>query len=74
MNINILAKVESWTGSPLELGPLYPFLGWEVPLFFVSLALWIGWIVWQIRTENAAYQRRVRELDSARLSEILKER
>ena len=49
--------VESWTASPETLGPIYPFLGWEVPMILVVVALWIGWTIWQVRAESAEYAR-----------------
>ncbi len=32
-----------WDGKMMDLGPIYPFVGWEVPM---------GWHIWQIRMEN----------------------
>ena len=45
-----------------DLGPLYPGVGWEIPLAGLSLAVWLGWTVWQIRHENAEYSEQVRLL------------
>ena len=45
-----------------EVGPLYPGVGWEIPLTVVVCGLWFGWTVWQVRHENAEYDERVRQL------------
>ena len=52
--------IETWAGNPADVGPMYPFVGYEVPLFVVCVVLWIAYTVWQIRHENATY---VDELD-----------
>ena len=45
--------------DPDRIGPLYPFVGWEVPLVLVSLVLWIGWHVVQTRAESRDYSKAV---------------
>lgn len=49
MNTGLL---QSWDGTITDIGPLYPFVGWEVPMVIVCLVFWIGWHVAQIRMEN----------------------
>jgi len=45
--------VESWSGADLsQLGPIYPFVGWEVTLFIAGLIFWLGFHIIQIRIEN----------------------
>lgn len=51
-----MSMVESWTGNPAEMGPLYPFVGYEVPLFLLCVALWIGYTVWQMKVERCTYE------------------
>ncbi len=41
-----------WDGKMMDLGPIYPFVGWEVPMVIVCAIFWIGWHIWQIRMEN----------------------
>ena len=43
---------ENWAGNIADLGPVYPFVGWEVFFFVVGLAIWIIWHIVQIRMEN----------------------
>ena len=53
--------VESWTGSMLDIGPIYPFVGTEMALFIVGLALWILWHVWQAMNESREYEEEARK-------------
>jgi hypothetical protein len=41
-----------WNGNILDIGPIYPFVGWEVPMVIVGLIFWIGWQYLQIQMEN----------------------
>ena len=49
-------EFESWTGNLLEIGPIYPFVGSEVLLLIVGVALWIIWHIWQARNEANEYR------------------
>jgi hypothetical protein len=69
-----------WNGNMFDLGPLYPFVGWEVPMVIICLAFWIGWHFLQIRMENrrledqAARLRQGENLQEAILAEHTPER
>jgi hypothetical protein len=54
--------IENWTGNPVEIGPIYPLVGFEVHLFVVCLILWIAYTVWQMRFEAEKYLDEVTEL------------
>jgi len=54
--------VESWNINPLEVGPLYPFVGWEMPMFVVCVAFFMVFLVWKFRMENAKYAAAVRKV------------
>jgi hypothetical protein len=41
-----------WNGNMFDIGPIYPFVGWEVPMVIVCVIFWIGWHYMQIRMEN----------------------
>ncbi len=45
--------LETWTQNLNELGPLYPFVGTELILAIVGIAIWVLWHLIQIRSENA---------------------
>ena len=65
-------NIESWEGNISEIGPLYPFVGLEVPLFIVGMALWIIWHVLQIRTEKSSYEDEIERFgDKDTLGKIL---
>ena len=49
-------QVESWAVDLATVGPIYPFVGWEFPLFIAGLVFWIGFHVWQISVENRTYE------------------
>ena len=48
-----------------EIGPLYPGVGWEIPLSLVVIGIWLGWTVWQMRHEDAEFREQVRLLRDA---------
>ena len=41
-----------WNGNMTDLGPLYPFVGWEWLMVIILVVLWIWWHISQIREEN----------------------
>jgi hypothetical protein len=41
-----------WNGNMFDIGPIYPFVGWEVPMVIICVIFWIGWHYLQIRMEN----------------------
>jgi hypothetical protein len=44
---------ENWDGTITDIGPIYPFVGWEGFMVALLVILWVGWHVWQIKMENA---------------------
>ena len=69
--MSLIGTVDSWAGNPLEVGPMYPWVGLEAGFFLVSLALWIGWIVWLLKTEGAAYLQEVQRLKQRDVSDVV---
>lgn len=57
--------IETWVGNPADVGPMYPFVGSEVPLFVVCVVLWIAYTIWQIKHENATYASELDQLAEA---------
>jgi hypothetical protein len=41
-----------WSGNMLDLGPLYPFVGWEGFMVLLAFIVWIGWHLLQLRAES----------------------
>ena len=48
-------NIENWAGTISDIGPIYPFVGSEVLLWVVGMALWIIWHIAQSRMENSQY-------------------
>ncbi|MFZ2508904.1 MAG: hypothetical protein WAW79_10595 [Steroidobacteraceae bacterium] len=56
-----------WGGAMMDLGPLYPLVGWETVMVILLAVFWVGWHVVQIRGENRQWEeetRRLREGDN----------
>jgi hypothetical protein len=56
--------VDSWAVDLATLGPIYPWVGTEVVLWVIGMALWIGWHVWQGRFESRTYGAELQRLNS----------
>lgn len=69
--MSLIGTVDSWAGNPLEVGPMYPWVGLEVGFFLVNLALWIGWMVWLLKTEGAAYLHEVQRLKQRDVGDVV---
>ena len=54
--------IESWSQNPEEMGPIYPFLGFEFPLFAICLGIWILFTIWQLNHECAHYSSEEKKL------------
>ncbi|MEZ5446438.1 MAG: hypothetical protein R3F45_11770 [Gammaproteobacteria bacterium] len=55
-------QVESWGGTVTDIGPMYPFVGWEMLLTLVLLVFWVGWHILQLRTESREFKDDERKL------------
>ena len=49
-----------WSGNMLDLGPLYPFVGWEGFMVLLAFIAWIGWHILQIRAEKKQHDQQAR--------------
>ena len=55
--------ITSWSAESLpNITALYPFVGWEVTMTIIGIVVWIGWQVWQIKSENNAYDEQTTKL------------
>jgi Zn-dependent protease with chaperone function len=43
-----------WNGNIFDIGPIYPFVGWEVLMVILLVAFLVWWHFTQIRMENDA--------------------
>jgi len=53
--------IESWTPVK-EITALSPFAGSEVIFTIIAVVVWIGWQVWQIKSENNTYDEQTSKL------------
>jgi len=60
--MNSTGPIENWNNNPTEVGPLYPFVGWEMLMVVVCLAFFLAFMVWKFATENAKYAEQVQNL------------
>ena len=64
--------IESWGVESLsETNALYPFVGSEFLLTIVGIIVWIGWQIWQIRSENNAYEDQTGKLQGGELAKSI---
>ena len=59
---------ENWAGTIADIGPIYPFVGWEWLLVLIGVVYWIIWHVRQIRSENQSLADQEQRLKSGSLS------
>ena len=62
---------ESWAADLAEVGAVYPFQGWEVPMVALGVVFWLGWHVVQFRRESAHLERARRMGDAERVAAVL---
>lgn len=43
---------ENWVVDLADVGAIYPFQGFEVPMVIAGVIFWLGWHVIQIRRES----------------------
>jgi len=55
-------QIESWVENPLNIGPLYPFVGWEVTLFVLCFALCAAFTIWKIVHEKKQHDAEAQDL------------
>ena len=49
-------EIESFAANMADIGPLYPFVGWEMLLVVLTFVFWLGWHVRQYRMEKREYE------------------
>ena len=57
-----------WSGNMLDLGPLYPFVGWEGVMVVLAFIAWIGWHILQMRAEKKQHDDQARAAAPGRQS------
>jgi len=54
--------VDNWLNVD-TFGAIYPFTGTEVMLVIVGYAFWIGWHIYQIKKENAEFNKDIEDIN-----------
>ena len=63
--------IDNWIGNPADIGPMYPLVDFEVPLFLVCFVLWVLYTVWQMKFEYAHFVKEEKELRKSGLKALL---
>ena len=64
--------IESWTPVK-EITAMGPFAGSEVVLTIIAVVVWIGWQIWQIKSENNSYDEQTSQLQGESLTKAISE-
>jgi hypothetical protein len=52
----------NWDGNIADIGPIYPFAGWEGFMVVLCVIFWVAWHIWQIKMENDQLEDEARKL------------
>ena len=55
-------SIDNWDGNVMDLGPIYPFVGWEGFMVVLAVIFWVGWHIWQIKIESKRLEGESRQL------------
>ncbi len=55
-------NVDNWVNVD-TFGPIYPFVGTEFLLVLIALAFWIGWHIWQMRSEATEFKKDIEKIN-----------
>ena len=53
---------DNWDGNVMDIGPIYPFVGWEGLMVVLGIIFWVGWHIWQIKMESKRLQTEAQQL------------
>jgi hypothetical protein len=57
----------SWAVDLKDVGAIYPFQGFEVPMVIAGVAFWVLWHIWQIGHENAELRAKSGHVDATKV-------
>ncbi|MEZ5832268.1 MAG: hypothetical protein R3D05_13915 [Dongiaceae bacterium] len=64
-------NVTSWDGNILDIGPIYPFVGWEGLMVILCVIFWVGWHILQIKMETKQLEDEAKMLRSGGMQKAL---
>jgi hypothetical protein len=62
---------ESWAVDMADVGAIYPFQGYELPMVIVGVVFWLGWQVIQSKRETAHFEEAMKIGDPAKIKDML---
>jgi len=62
---------ESWAVDLADVGAIYPFQGWEIPMVIAGVVFWLWWHVAQSRLETEQMENSVKSADPKKIAEAL---
>ncbi|MBL4750293.1 MAG: hypothetical protein JKX71_06885 [Amylibacter sp.] len=62
---------ESWAVDLADVGAIYPFQGWEIPMVIAGVAFWLWWHVAQSRLEKEHMANSAKSADPKKVAEAL---
>ena len=54
--------IETWQTNPLEVGPIYPAVGWEIPMVVAAFLFCLFFMTWKLISENRHYAQQAKQL------------
>ena len=57
---------ENWSVDLANVGPIYPFQGWEVAMTVIGVIFWLGWHRIQFRRELREFELISSKFDQAK--------
>lgn len=62
---------ENWAVDLADVGAIYPFQGWEVPMVIAGVAFWLWWHIAQSRMENADMEAAINASDPEKVAKMI---
>jgi flagellar biosynthesis regulator FlaF len=54
----------TWAVDLKDIGAVYPWVGWELTMVLIGIALWILWHIIQIKQENREFAEDIKKYGS----------
>ena len=62
--------IENWQTNPLEVGPIYPWVGLEVLMVAVALLFCLYFLFWKLTSESRHYSQTAKQLTVAAPADV----
>lgn len=62
---------ENWAVDLADVGAVYPFQGYELPMVIVGVVFWLGWHIIQSKRESAHIEEAMKIGDPAKIKDML---